>query len=64
MMNPVHAAPDSKRLARIYPKVIYFGIMLVWIKFSFIEPTFWKFFAAVGHVFAAKDTESKHLPWR
>lgn len=64
MMNPVHAAPNNKRLARIYTKVVYFGIVFIWIQFCFRKPIFWKFFFTIRHVLAAKNAKSKHLFWR
>lgn len=35
--------------------------MEVVAEFCFFEPGFWKFFSAVGHIFAAEDAQLEHL---
>src|SRR5262249_54343815 len=59
--NPALASPFRQRLACIHAEMIERAVASAFCQFRALEPAYGKFLAAVGHVFAAEDTERKHL---
>jgi len=62
-IDPSFLFPDGEWLARVYFEVIEGVVVFLRREFCARKPTLWKFFCAVGHIFAAKDAESEHFLW-
>lgn len=62
LMNPAFFYPNRQRLAGVNLEIIQLRIVPLGAKLCFLKPACRKFFAAVSHIFPAKNTQFQHFP--